>query len=37
LQQPGLLTEERINSPPAIDPDFNAHLGNRSVEIKDID
>ena len=33
---PGLFAEERINAPPSIDPNFNADIGHRFVEIKHV-
>ncbi len=34
--RPGLLTEQRINAPPTVDPQFDAQLRDGSVEINDI-
>ncbi len=33
---PSLLTEEGVNAPSAIDPDFNTNRGHRSVQVNDI-
>jgi hypothetical protein len=33
---PGLLTEQRINSPSAVDPQFGAQLRDGSVKIDHI-